>query len=409
MNALNKAKILSWQQISNLVLNKYKEQDWVNGKTSSQATLRLFGQPENSVRVTLYRDHHAWCPYCQKVWLFLEEKKIPYKVRKVTMFCYGTKEAWYKKICPSGMLPALELDGSLITESDQILSSLEKEFGPLYKSMHEGKVKELRKLERVLFQYWCRWLCYPARDEEDEEISKQEFIQIAKAMDNSLSSTPGPFFLDQFSIVDCIFVPYVERMNASLFYYKGFQLRGNPMFPNITRWFEGLETRDTYLGTQSDFHTHCHDLPPQMGGCYRNDTEGQKECEKRVDSCTDFKLPEHGLAEPEESKIFAAARVLKYKDYIVKVNPADDGIIDEGLRCSLTHLLTGESPSPPQGCDEGLRYLKQRINVPRDMPMWSARRLRESLEVAANASGPRVAQPLPTQHRKDQNPANFGK
>ena len=35
------------------------------------------------IRVTLFRDHHAWCPYCQKVWLFLEEKQIPYKVRQL--------------------------------------------------------------------------------------------------------------------------------------------------------------------------------------------------------------------------------------------------------------------------------------------------------------------------------------
>ena len=37
----------------------------VQGPTNAQATLRLFGQTEAEVRVTLYRDHHAWCPYCQ--------------------------------------------------------------------------------------------------------------------------------------------------------------------------------------------------------------------------------------------------------------------------------------------------------------------------------------------------------
>jgi glutathione S-transferase len=32
-----------------------------------------------------------------------------------------------------------------------------------------------------------------------------------------------------------------------------------------------MESRPTYRGTQSDFHTHVHDLPPQMGGCYQNE------------------------------------------------------------------------------------------------------------------------------------------
>ena len=101
--------------------------DLVNGPTSSWSTLRLFGRPEDEVRVTLFRDHHAWCPYCQKVWMFLEEKRIPYRIRKVTMFCYGEKEAWYKKICPSGMLPAVQFNsGEIVTDSDNILVALEK-------------------------------------------------------------------------------------------------------------------------------------------------------------------------------------------------------------------------------------------------------------------------------------------
>lgn len=105
--------------------------DLINGPTNAQARLRLFGQTESDVRVTLYRDNHAWCPYCQKVWLWLEEKQIPYRIEKVTMFCYGEKESWYKRKVLSGMLPAIELDGRIITESDEILVALEQVFGSL--------------------------------------------------------------------------------------------------------------------------------------------------------------------------------------------------------------------------------------------------------------------------------------
>ncbi|NEP55206.1 MAG: glutathione S-transferase domain-containing protein, partial [Moorea sp. SIO3C2] len=99
---------LSWPELEAL---DTLQTDRVNGPTNAQATLRLFGQSEADVRVTLFRDNHAWCPYCQKIWLWLEEKRIPYRIEKVTMFCYGTKEAWYKRKVPSGMLPAGELDG----------------------------------------------------------------------------------------------------------------------------------------------------------------------------------------------------------------------------------------------------------------------------------------------------------
>ena len=63
------------------------------GPTNAAALKRTFGQPESSIRIKLYRDHAAWCPYCQKVWLQLEEKRIPYVLEKINMRCYGDKPA----------------------------------------------------------------------------------------------------------------------------------------------------------------------------------------------------------------------------------------------------------------------------------------------------------------------------
>ena len=44
--------------------------------------------------MTLYRDHAAWCPYCQKVWMMLEEKQIPYRIERINMRSYGDKPKW---------------------------------------------------------------------------------------------------------------------------------------------------------------------------------------------------------------------------------------------------------------------------------------------------------------------------
>ena len=104
-------------------------------------------------------------------------------------------------------------------------------------------------------------------------------------VDGVLQSSPGPFFLESFSVVDCLFAPFLERMSASLFYYKGFTVRDASRFPGICAWFNGMEGRATYRGTQSDFHTHVHDLPPQLGGCYSNETERQAECQASREAC----------------------------------------------------------------------------------------------------------------------------
>jgi glutathione S-transferase len=417
----------SWEQLEALAP---AEPDRVHGPTNAQATLRLFGQEGVTPRVTLYRDHHAWCPYCQKVWLWLEERRIPYRIRKVTMFCYGEKEDWYRRLVPSGMLPALELDGRVITESDRLLEALEGAFGPLGADMGDGRVVPLRQLERLLFRAWCEWLCQP-QGPATEARARAGFQRQAQAMERALEAQGGPFFLGAaLTTADLVFVPYVERMNASLAYYKGFVLRQE--HPAIDRWLRALEQRSTYLGTQSDFHTHAHDLPPQMGGCYANGDTAQRALAARIDQgpwpISAPLDPETSQPEPPEAAGVALARVLRHRHAIVARNPLPAELFEPALRCALSQLVNtaggAVSPgatfsaattpvatlTPPAGSAAGLRYLRDRISVPRDMPLHSARRLRQALEATAlrDPADP-LAQgtPLPLQHRRDQDPQPF--
>ncbi|NJK58009.1 MAG: glutathione S-transferase [Pleurocapsa sp. SU_5_0] len=393
---------LSWQQLAEFTNFAI---DSVNGNTNSQATLRLFGQTEADVRVTLFRDNHAWCPYCQKIWLWLEEKQVPYRIEKVTMFCYGKKENWYKQKVPSGMLPAVELDGQIITESDDILIALERVFGVLYRGMQDEQVLTRRRLERLLFRTWCGWLCDRAFFPGQEQKNRQQFIEAVAMVEEALAATPGAYFLEEFSTADVIFTPYVERMNASLYYYKGYSLRSENS--GLAAWFDAMETRPTYRGTQSDFHTHVHDLPPQMGGCYSNGEAQALINQEKVDRGDWFELPDVAYPEPPTSREEALQRVIKHKSNILKVNPADEQLFDRALRCALTNMMTGETITPPLGSDVALRYLRDRINVPRDMSIYAAKRLRTALEQTAALVGDAQPEPLPVRHRYDQNPANF--
>ncbi len=393
---------LSWTELESLTNFQI---DTINGSTNAQARLRLFGHSEADVRVTLYRDHHAWCPYCQKIWLWLEEKQVPYRIEKVTMFCYGEKEAWYKRKVPSGMLPAIELDGRLITESDDILIALEQVFGSLGRSMTDSQVLPIRRLERTLFRAWCEWLCRFFKSEEQEQKYRQQFVEVMQRVEQVLGDTPSPYFLDEFGTADVIFTPYVERMNASLYYYKGYSLREEN--PRMSDWFAAMESRSTYRGTQSDFHTHAHDLPPQMGGCWANVAPQTLINQKRVDQGSWFGLPDVTYPEPENSREEALYRVIKHHANIIRVNPADDQLFDEALRCALTNMITDQVATPPSDSDIALRYLRDRISVPRDMSIYAAKRLREALEKTAALVGDRQSTPIPVKHRRDQDPLNF--
>ena len=73
----------------------------------------------------------------------------------------------------------------------------------------------------------------------------------------------------------------------------------------------------------------------------------------------------------------------------------------------MTHMITGEVLIPKKLSGITLGYLKNRISVPRDMPIFSARLLRQSLNKIELLSDISEKDKIPTRHRYDQDPRNF--
>jgi len=70
------------------VREKFSEKKLERGDTSAKATLRLFDAPDSTIpRITFWRDSASWCPYCQLIWIQLEEKRIPYKIEANLTHC----------------------------------------------------------------------------------------------------------------------------------------------------------------------------------------------------------------------------------------------------------------------------------------------------------------------------------
>ena len=404
-------KILTWED-----LNKFdiEDLDRVNGKNNSYANLRLFGHSKNEALVTLYRDRHSWCPYCQKIWLWLEFKRIPYKVQKINMFCYGQKEKWFLEKVRTGKLPAIEYKGNIVTESDSIIAFLENEFGALGSFITSSNLRKTRELEREIFRSWCNWLCRESLNFIDKSFRKKRFEESISKFESILSTSKTGFIDPSVSnsnelepgIGDIIFIPYMERMNASLSYYKGFNIRAN--YPYIDKWLTLFENTSSYRGTQGDFHTHSHDLPPQMGGCFKENNPQQVFFSELIDNG-------EGLGKLELNKDFdsnyyakyALKRVLKHKDNIIKTNPYDKDFFEESLRAALTYMITNNLGIPKYKAGKSIKYLKNRISVPRDMPVISARLLRQSLNKIESLSENTKIDKIPLNHRYDQNPKNF--
>ena len=82
-------------------------------------------------------------------------------------------------------------------------------------------------------------------------------------------------------------------------------------------------------------------------------------------------------------------------------------LFDQPLRAALTFMITNKDCRPEKNSASALRYLRDRISVPRDMPLLSGRLLRQALEHTANIDGITQGPKIPTRNRLDQNPEQF--
>ena len=76
------------------------------------------------------------------------------------MRSYGDKPAWFLQKVPGGLLPVIELDGKVITESLTIMQILDNEFKTCRSMLpapgldERARAQTLLQLERELFSWW---------------------------------------------------------------------------------------------------------------------------------------------------------------------------------------------------------------------------------------------------------------
>ena len=364
------------------------------------------------------------------------------------MRCYGDKPATFLMLQPNGNIPVAVIDGKTYGQSNDILQVLEQQF-PQHKSLkppagQEMKAQELLRLERQLFSVWMYWLTG-----NNPERFRGMFTEVLNDVERVLNAA-GPFFLGEtVSIVDFMFAPFLERMAASLLYYKGFQMRVAPGaktdFPAVNKWFDAMETLESYQLTKSDYYTHCWDLPPQLGGCtsepsgepYERAINGERSLDGSQGSWELPLQPHNGGVEPDwlwalgedshapcreaverisanhEAIVNFAARGAGRKGMPPFSAPLADPnatpgdavkeSVDAFLKTTCMALLEGVDNHETvvkelasivvkeggaefaQGVVDSLAYLRDRVGVPRDMKLPAARQLRAHLNWSIGA------------------------
>jgi glutathione S-transferase len=148
-----------------------------------------------------------------------------------------------------------------------------------------------------------------------------------------------------------------------------------------------------------------------MGGCWSNGRPEQQAMALAVDQGAGLAAVETSwTAQIGDDDVRASdralERVLRHRSALIARNPLG-AAFDQPLRAALTHLISGKLCQPNADTAIGLRYLRDRISVPRDMPLQSARLLRKALEATAALDGEAQPAPPPFEHRFDQDPRPF--
>merc|ERR1711871_1337090 len=194
-----------------------------------------------------------------------------------------------------------------------------------------------------------------------------------------------------------------------------------------------METRDSFRGIQSDYYTHVHDLPPQVGGCqfsgdhdrFTDEIDGKGKSWR-------LPLSEAGGVEPVRAcdrdqtvaRIGAARALIKNHKAVVpfaarvlgdggwgvrapksdpnrKREPRAEPYVDVALRIVAELMMkhngdhqavtddamakVSEANLPAGVTIKCLNYFNDRIGVPRDMNFAEARQLRAHVNAVVDA------------------------
>lgn len=201
-------------------------------------------------------------------------------------------------------------------------------------------------------------------------------------------------------MIDAVYAPFLERIAASVPYYKGLPVRNNK-WSAVNNWYDAMDSRPAYQAMKSDDFTHVHDLPPQIGECYHNDAS--KDSWALVDGKAgswDLPLkPETtgwGFDEGTEGKGEAAYSLVNNHAAVVRfaLRPLrnDAEAYGEAVDVVFRHVAkaliegtekAGELPAGlPKQVKKAVEHLRDNVGVPRDMSYPAARQLRAHLNWA---------------------------
>lgn len=394
--------------------------------------------------VTLYRDTNGWCPFCERIWLALEVKQIPYQTQLINL---RDKPDWFLQMVPTGLVPAVLIHSdlsddddddepsqpqrTLVWESLDILEALDEHFPDTPQLIwKENDAYDTARTVASQATTAGVQLLYGGRNATAEEtmMKRDNLTQALQALDTYLATTDGPFLLgSQLSGVDLEMVPTMERWRYQLPLTANMTVYSADAFPNIVEWYNGLQQVPAYTNrVAGDAYSWTATASTflRFFGSHSEGGVSDAKTQTIIDQAdaaatalrdefltsavyqedTDVTNHDNNMASTSTTtaRHEAAAKILSNHEAIAKdctnVDPqsqqdleraGDVGVADAMLRATVEALLSEDHvppgrPEHPAAAAQTARTVAARLCVPRDMGAPAAQVLRRTLTQLAN-------------------------
>ncbi|XP_078429549.1 dehydroascorbate reductase 2 [Wolffia australiana] len=180
------------------------------------------------------------CPFCQKVLLTLEEKKIPYEKKLID---FSAKPQWFLEISPEGKVPAINFgDGKWIVDSDVITQLIEEKFP----EPSLVTPPECASVGSKLFSSFINFL--KSNDSSDE--SEKTLVEELRALDGHIKDN-GPYVnRASISALDLNLAPKLYHLQIVLEHFKNWTIPEN--LTHLRAYVELLFDQESFKRTKAE-------------------------------------------------------------------------------------------------------------------------------------------------------------
>ncbi|KAJ4300776.1 hypothetical protein N0V90_002864 [Kalmusia sp. IMI 367209] len=214
---------------------------------------------EADYRLKLYS---GWfCPFVQRVWIALEEKKIQYQYIEVNPY---HKPKSLLDLNPRGLVPTLQYQNKPLYESTVLCEFLEEAYPD-----HTPHLRPEDPYDRARTRIWTdfvtsriipsyhRFLQHQGEDGLKEK--QHEFLGYLKEFTKEMDAE-GPFFLGkEFSLIDVVLAPWAVRLWVFDHFKGGLGIpeKGQggddeAVWERWRKWSEQVQKRKSVIETLSD-------------------------------------------------------------------------------------------------------------------------------------------------------------